>query len=104
MNRSQTTSNKLPLYNKNTVIALPADHTPAPKPTGPAILSSRYSINKVSNRALATIKDVNKKRTQSESGLPESKKIRLDLADENTTAGQYDFMREAENFLNTTGQ
>jgi hypothetical protein len=105
VNFSQSTSKNRPRNTvTNTVIVLPAYHTPAPKPTGPAILSSRYSLNKISNRALATIKvDVNKKRTQSESGLPESKKIRLDLTDENNSVDQYDFMRDAQNFLKTTG-
>lgn len=104
MNCKQSTSNKPP--TSNSVIALPADHTPAPKHSGAIVLSSsQNSINKISNRALASIKtDVKKKRTQSDSGVPEAKKIRLDLGDENNFTDQYDFMREAQKSLNTTGR
>ena len=87
------------------MIALPADHTPAPTPTNAIVLSSsQNSINKISNRALASIKvDVKKKRTQSDSGLPQAKKTKLDVPDENNTTDQYDFIREAKNFLDATG-
>ena len=86
----------------------PADHTPAPKPTDISILSPSRNLSSTNPLkvivAEATVKIADQnKRTQSESGIPDAKKRKLDIIDENNSISQYEFMREAQNLLNNSG-